>query len=70
MLENHRCETCPELLVIFKPYKASSNAEYQQTWHQKNKEKCAKHNKPLYQIFVVTLLQTCLKRLVVGFVEN
>ena len=45
MLKNHKCETCPELLVIFKPYKAASNAEYQQTWYQKNKEKRAKYNK-------------------------
>ena len=45
LLENHKCETCPALLAVFKPYKAASNAEYQQTWYQKNKEKCAKYNK-------------------------
>ena len=45
LLENHKCETCPDLLAVFKAYKAASNAEYQQTWYQKNKEKCAKYNK-------------------------
>ena len=45
MLENHRFETCSELLVIFKPYKTASNAQYQQTWHHKNKEKYAEFNK-------------------------
>jgi hypothetical protein len=54
LLENHTCETCPDLLAVFKPYKTNSNAEYQQTWYQKNKEKCAesdKHrsSKPEYQ---------------------
>ena len=29
----------------FKPYKATSNAEYQQTWYQKNKEKRAEYDK-------------------------
>jgi hypothetical protein len=33
LLENHKCETCPDLLAIFKPYKTASNAEYQQTWY-------------------------------------
>src|ERR1700734_1814893 len=47
LLENHKCETCPDLLAIFKPYKTASNAEYQQTWYQKNKEKCAKYEKQL-----------------------
>jgi hypothetical protein len=45
LLENHKCETCPDLLAIFKPYKATSNAEYQQTWYQKNKEKRAEYDK-------------------------
>src|ERR1700729_2088135 len=45
LLENHKCETCPDLLAIFKPYKTASNAEYQQTWYQKNKEKRAKYKK-------------------------
>ena len=45
LLENHKCETCPDLLAVFKAYKAASNAEYQQTWYQKNKEKRAKYNK-------------------------
>jgi len=45
LLENHKCETCPDLLAICKPSKTTSNAEYQQTWYQKNKEKCAKYDK-------------------------
>src|ERR1700733_9487947 len=45
LLENHKCETCPDILAIFKPYKTASNAEYQQTWYQKNKEKHAKYKK-------------------------
>jgi len=45
LLENHKCETCPDLLAVFKPYKAASNAQYQQTWYQRNKDKCAKYNK-------------------------
>jgi hypothetical protein len=45
LLENHECETCPDLLAVFKPYKAASNAEYQQKWYQKNKDKCAKYDK-------------------------
>jgi len=44
-LENHKCETCPDLLAVFKPYKAASNAQYQQTWYQRNKDKRAKYNK-------------------------
>jgi hypothetical protein len=45
LLGNHKCETYPDLLAIFKPYKTASNAEYQQTWYQKNKEKHAKYDK-------------------------
>jgi len=45
LLENHKCETCPDLLAVFKPYKAASNAEYQQTWYQKNKETHAEYDK-------------------------
>src|SRR5882762_6630237 len=41
LLENHKCETCPDLLTVFKPYKVVSNAEYQRTWYQKNREKRA-----------------------------
>ena len=107
LLENHKCETCPDLLALFTPYKKTSNTEYQQTWYQKNKEKCAEYDKQrtlkfeyqeshkrssqkhrqskkdagflpspppaellLYQIFVLTLLQICLKKLVVLFVKN
>jgi hypothetical protein len=45
LLENHKCETCPDLLTVFKPYTAASNADYQQTWYQKNKEKHAEYDK-------------------------
>jgi hypothetical protein len=45
LLENHKCKICPDLLMVFKPYKVVSNAEYQQTWYQKNKDKRAKYNK-------------------------
>jgi hypothetical protein len=45
LLENHKCETCPDLLTIFTPCKATSNAEYQQTWYQKNKEKRGEYDK-------------------------
>jgi hypothetical protein len=45
LLENHKCETCPDLLTVFKPYTAASNADYQQTWYQKNKEKRAEYDK-------------------------
>ena len=45
LLENHKCETCPDLLAVFKPYKAASNSEYQQTWYKKNKDNRAKYNK-------------------------
>jgi NAD-specific glutamate dehydrogenase len=45
LLENHKCKTCPDLLAIFKPYKTASNVKYQQTWYQKNKDKCAKYDK-------------------------
>jgi hypothetical protein len=31
LLENHKCETCPNLLAIFKSYKTASNAEYRKT---------------------------------------
>ena len=33
LLENHKCETCPDLIAVFKPYKTASNAGYQQTWY-------------------------------------
>src|SRR6202040_1037188 len=32
LLEKHDCNTCPDILAVFRPYKAVSNAEYQQTW--------------------------------------
>jgi len=45
LLENHKCETCPDLLAVFQPYKVAFNAKYQQTWYQKNKEKRAEYDK-------------------------
>jgi hypothetical protein len=36
LLQNHKCETCEDLLAAFKPYKVVSNMEHQQTWCQKN----------------------------------
>ena len=45
LLENHKCETCEDVFAVFKPYKVASNAERQQTWYQKNKEKRAEYNK-------------------------
>jgi len=45
LLANHKCETCSDLLAVFKPYKAASNAEYQQTWYQKNEEKHGEYDK-------------------------
>ena len=44
LLANHKCETCPDLFALFKPWKAS-NVEYQHTWYQKNKEKRAEYNR-------------------------
>jgi hypothetical protein len=32
LLEEHKCQTCDDLLAVFKPYKVASNAEYQRTW--------------------------------------
>jgi len=45
LLQDHKCETCKDLLAAFRPYKVVSNTERQQTWYQKNKEKRAKHDK-------------------------
>ena len=45
LLEGHKCETCEDVLAIFRPYKIASNAERQQTWYQKNKEKHAESDK-------------------------
>ena len=33
LLKNHKCETCEDLLAVFRPYKVASNAERQQTWY-------------------------------------
>jgi hypothetical protein len=45
LLENHKCETCGDLFAVFRHYKVVSNAECQQTWYQKDKEKCAEYNR-------------------------
>ena len=51
LLQNHKCETCPDLLAVFKPYTVASNAEHQQTWYQKNTEKRAEYIKHCYPTF-------------------
>ena len=48
LLENHKCETCGDISVVFRPYKVVSNAEHQQTWYSKNKQKRAEYNKHRY----------------------
>ena len=48
LLENHKCETCLDLLVVFKPYKIASSAERQQAWYEKNKEKHVEYNESCY----------------------
>src|ERR1700683_460095 len=48
LLENHKCETCGDISAVFRPYKVVSNAEHQQTWYLKNKEKRAEYNKHRY----------------------
>ena len=45
LLKNHKCQTCSDVLAVFKPYRVASNAEYQQSWYQKNKDKRAKYDK-------------------------
>jgi len=48
LLENHKCETCPDFLAVFKPYKVASNTERQKTWYQKNTEKRTSYEKHRY----------------------
>ena len=48
LLENHKCETCPDLLAVFEPYRIASNTERQKTWYQKNNEKRAEYSKHHY----------------------
>src|ERR1700729_58035 len=45
LLANHKCDTCVNLQVVFRPYKVASNIERQHSWYQNNKEKCAGYNK-------------------------
>ena len=45
LLEEHKCQTCDDLLSVFKPYKVPSNAERQKTWYQENAEKRAEYDK-------------------------
>ena len=44
-LEDHKCETCEDIFVLFRHSKVASNAECQKTWYQKNKIKCAESDK-------------------------
>src|SRR6202020_1546903 len=48
LLENHKCETCPDLLAVFKPYRVASGTERQKTWYQKNTEKRTSYEKHRY----------------------
>src|ERR1700683_188373 len=43
-LKYNKGQNCEDLLSVFKPYKVASNAERQQTWYQKNKEKRAEYD--------------------------
>ena len=45
LLEDHKCETCEDVFVLFRPSKVASNAERQQTWYQKNTTKRAESDK-------------------------
>jgi hypothetical protein len=45
LLEEHKCQTCNDLLAVFKPYKVASNVERQKTWYQENAEKRAEYDK-------------------------
>jgi hypothetical protein len=48
LLENHKCETCPDLLAVLEPYRVASNTEHQKTWYEKNIEKRAEYEKHRY----------------------
>ena len=48
LLEEHKCQTCNDLLAVFKPYKVASNVERQKTWYQENAEKRAEYDKYRY----------------------
>ena len=48
LLEEHKCQTCDDVLSVFKPYKMASNAEHQKKWYQENIEKCAEYDKYRY----------------------
>jgi hypothetical protein len=39
LLGEHKCQTCDDVLAVFKPHKVASNAERQKTWYQENAEK-------------------------------
>src|SRR6202789_2412437 len=47
-LEEHKCQTCDDILSVFKPYKMASNTERQKTWYQENVEKRAEYDKYRY----------------------
>jgi hypothetical protein len=48
LLEEHKCQTCDDVLAVFKPYKVASNAKRQKTWYQENAEKRAEYDKYCY----------------------
>jgi hypothetical protein len=45
LLQDHKCHMCGNFMAVFRTYKASSNADYQKTWYEKNKEKLSEYNK-------------------------
>jgi len=45
LLQDHTCHMCSNFQAVFRPYKALSNANYQKTWYEKNKEKRSEYNK-------------------------
>jgi hypothetical protein len=51
LLLEHKCQTCNDLLSVFKPFKVASNAERQKMWYQENAEKCAEYDKYSYSKF-------------------
>jgi hypothetical protein len=62
LLENHKCETCPDLYALFQPYKIASNAECQQTWYKKNKDKCVEYHERRYPTSEYRENNKCLSR--------
>jgi hypothetical protein len=48
LLEEHKCQTCDDILSVFKPYKMASIAERQKMWYKENVEKRAEYDKYRY----------------------